>query len=143
MVMTCMPWVPPDVSSSSCTLPIKSTLAEQALRYIQLLYEIDGEVHDLGPDARRRIRQEKAVPVMNMLDAWMLTQRDLVPDGLAISRAPDYSVIRTRSDTARSQSRLLYGKYDSNLCLVTPMLNRRRQIQLTANVQSQRCGPTS
>lgn len=34
----------------------KSTLAEQALRYIQLLYEIEREVRDLEPDLRRRIR---------------------------------------------------------------------------------------
>jgi len=33
----------------------KSTLAEQALRYIQLLYEVESEVRDLEPDLRRRI----------------------------------------------------------------------------------------
>ncbi|RMN88168.1 Transposase component [Pseudomonas coronafaciens pv. coronafaciens] len=68
----------------------KSTLAEQALRYIQLLYEIESEARDLEPDLRRRIRQEKAVPVMDMLHAWMLAQRDLVPEG----RALDYSLKR-------------------------------------------------
>lgn len=72
----------------------KSTLAEQALRYIQLLYEIESEVRDLEPDLRRRIRQEKAVPVMNMLRAWMSAQRDLVPEGSAISRALGYSLKR-------------------------------------------------
>ncbi len=40
----------------------KSTLAEQALRYIRLLYEIESEVRDLEPDLRRRIRQEKSRP---------------------------------------------------------------------------------
>lgn len=65
----------------------KSTLAEQALRYIQLLYEIEREVRDLEPDLRRRIRQEKAVPVKDRLHAWMNAQRDLVPEGSAISRA--------------------------------------------------------
>ncbi|MBS7413952.1 IS66 family transposase [Pseudomonas syringae] len=72
----------------------KSMLAEQALRYIQLLYEIEREVRDLEPDLRRRIRQEKAVPVMNMLHAWMIAQRDLVPEGSAISRTLDYSLRR-------------------------------------------------
>ncbi|MDF5774808.1 IS66 family transposase [Pseudomonas syringae] len=72
----------------------KSTLAEQALRYIQLLYEIESEVRDLEPDLRCRIRQEKAVPVMDMLHAWMIAQRDLVPEGSAISRALDYSLKR-------------------------------------------------
>jgi hypothetical protein len=35
----------------------KSMLAEQALRYIQLLYEIESEVRDLEPNLRRRIPQ--------------------------------------------------------------------------------------
>jgi len=72
----------------------KSTLAEQTLRYIQLLYEIEGEVRDLEPDLRPRIRQEKALSVMNMLHAWMIAQRDLVPEGSAISRALDYNLKR-------------------------------------------------
>ncbi len=37
----------------------KSQLVEQALRYIQLLHEIEREVHDLELDLRRRKRQEK------------------------------------------------------------------------------------
>ncbi|RML48811.1 hypothetical protein ALQ93_200032 [Pseudomonas syringae pv. pisi] len=72
----------------------KSQLAEQALRYIQLLYEIESEVRDLEPDLWRRIRQDKAVPVMDMVHAWMIAQRDLVPEGAAISRALDYSLKR-------------------------------------------------
>ncbi|AZD60990.1 Mobile element protein [Pseudomonas chlororaphis subsp. aurantiaca] len=72
----------------------QSQLAEQALRYIQLLYEIEREVHDMEPDLRRRIRQEKAVPVMDALHAWMIAQRQIVHDGSAISRALDYSLKR-------------------------------------------------
>ena len=72
----------------------KSSLAEQALRYIQLLYEIESEVKDLEPDLRRRIRQEKALPVMNALHTWMTAQRDLVHNGSAIGKALDYSLKR-------------------------------------------------
>jgi len=72
----------------------KSQLAEQALRYIQLLYEIESEVRDVEPGLRRQIRQEKAVPVMDMLHAWMIALRVLVPEGSAISRALDYSLKR-------------------------------------------------
>ena len=72
----------------------KIQFAEQALRYIQLLYEIESEIRDLQPDLRCRIRQEKAVPVMDMLHAWMIAQRGLVPEGSAISRALDYSLKR-------------------------------------------------
>ena len=72
----------------------KSQLAEQALRYIQLLYEIESEIRDLEPDLRWRIRQEKAAPVLNRLHAWLIAQRELVPEGSAISRALDYSLKR-------------------------------------------------
>ncbi|MCF5225832.1 IS66 family transposase [Pseudomonas syringae] len=72
----------------------KSTLAKQALRYIQLLYEIESEVRVLKPDLRRLIRQEKSVPVMDALHVWMIAQRDLVSEGSAISRALDYSLKR-------------------------------------------------
>ncbi|ROL65706.1 hypothetical protein BLX41_25505 [Pseudomonas protegens] len=68
--------------------------AERALRYIQLLYEIESEVRDLESDLRRRIRQEKAAPVMNRLHAWMVAHRDLAPEGSAISKALDYSLKR-------------------------------------------------
>lgn len=57
----------------------KSTLAEQALRYIQLLYEIEREARDLEPDLRCRIRQEKAVPVMDRVRAWMIASEILYP----------------------------------------------------------------
>ncbi|MFK3796022.1 IS66 family transposase [Pseudomonas sp. NPDC088444] len=75
----------------------KSTLAEQALRYFQLLYEIESEVRHLKPDLRRQIRQEKSVPVMDMLHAWMIAQRNLVPEGSVISKALDYSLKRWAS----------------------------------------------
>lgn len=71
--------------------PHKSTLAERALRYMQVLYEIEGEIKDLEPDSGRRIRQEKAVPVMDALHAWMVAQRDIVHNGSAIGRALDHS----------------------------------------------------
>lgn len=75
----------------------KSHLAGQALRYIQLLYEIEREVRDLEPDVRRRIRQEKAVPVMDAMHVWMIAQRHLVHDGSAISKALDYSLKRRKA----------------------------------------------
>jgi len=72
----------------------KSQLAEQALRYIQLLYEIEKEARDLEPDLRHRIRQEKAVPVMDTLHTWMIAQRQFVHEGSAIAKALDYSLKR-------------------------------------------------
>jgi len=48
----------------------------------------------MEPNLRRRIRQEKAVPIVHMLHTWMSAQRELVPEGSAISRALDYSLKR-------------------------------------------------
>ena len=52
----------------------------------------------LGTQTYRRRRQREAglhaVPVMDRLYAWMIAQRDVVPEGSAISRAPDYSLKR-------------------------------------------------
>ena len=61
----------------------KSVLAEQALQYIAALYEVEREVRDLEPDDRRRIRQEKAVPLMKTLHTWMIAQRERVFEGVS------------------------------------------------------------
>ena len=72
----------------------KSQLAEQALRHIGQLYDIEREVRDLLPDERQRIRQEKAKPIADALHIWMLAQRQLVHEGTAIAKALDYSLKR-------------------------------------------------
>lgn len=72
----------------------KSQLAEQALRHIGQLYDIEREVRDLLPDERQRIRQEKAKPIADTLHIWMLAQRQLVHEGTAIAKALDYSLKR-------------------------------------------------
>ena len=72
----------------------KSVLAKLALRYIGALYEVEREVRNLEQAVRRRIRQEKAVPLMETLHAWMIDQRGLVFEGLAITKALDYSLKR-------------------------------------------------
>lgn len=72
----------------------KSTVAEEALKLLGRLYEIEREVQDVGADERRRIRQLKAKPVADMLHAWVSGQRQKVPDGTATAKAIDYSLGR-------------------------------------------------
>jgi hypothetical protein len=72
----------------------KSQLAEQALTYIGLLYDVEREVAMLASDDRRRIRQDKAAAVADALHAWMTSQRQKVPEGSAIAKALDYSLKR-------------------------------------------------
>lgn len=72
----------------------KSVLAKQALRYITVLYEIAREVRDVEPDVRRRVRQEKATPLMDSSHAWMIAQRKRVHEGLGVNNALDYGLKR-------------------------------------------------
>ena len=72
----------------------KSQLAEQALHSIGGLYEIERQTREMSDEDRRRIRQEKATPLAKALHEWMLTHRDLVPNGSATAKALDYSLKR-------------------------------------------------
>ena len=48
----------------------------------------------MSEEDRRRIHQRDAVPIAEKLHDWMLTQRELVPEGSAIVKALDYSLKR-------------------------------------------------
>jgi transposase len=72
----------------------KSTLAEQALRYIRLLYEIEAETKALTAPQRQTIRKEKAAPIIDELYKWLIAQRQRVPKGSATSKAIHYSLKR-------------------------------------------------
>jgi hypothetical protein len=72
----------------------KSTVAEQALGYFRDLYEVEREVKALDVDERKRIRQLKAKPVADDLQAWLIAQRQKVPEGSATAKAIDYSLKR-------------------------------------------------
>jgi transposase len=72
----------------------KSAVAEQALVFFGALYDIEREVQDLDVDERRRIRQLKAKLIADDLHAWLLLQRQKVPEGAATAKAIDYSLNR-------------------------------------------------
>jgi transposase len=58
------------------------------------LYDVEREVADLEVDERRRLRQLKAKPITDHLQAWLILQRQKVPEGSATARAIDYSLNR-------------------------------------------------
>jgi len=72
----------------------KSQIAEQALKYFGMLYDIERDVADVKPDRRCAVRQERAKPIADALHAWMVGQRKLVAEGSAIAKALDYSLRR-------------------------------------------------
>lgn len=72
----------------------QSEIAQQALVIIGHLYDIEREARDLEPDARWRIRQVKAKPIMDKFHGWLTLQRSKATTGTAIARALDYTIKR-------------------------------------------------
>lgn len=72
----------------------RSTVAEQALLFFGQLYDLEREVKDVDVDERQRIRQLKAKPIADDLHAWLVLQRQRVPEGSATAKAIDYSLNR-------------------------------------------------
>lgn len=66
----------------------------EALHSIGGLYEVERQSRDMSNEDRWRIPQEMVVPISKTLHDWMVTQRDLVPNGSATAKALDYSLKR-------------------------------------------------
>lgn len=71
-----------------------SQIAGAAIKLFGALYDIERQVQDLDPVSRREIRQQKGRPAADALHAWLLAQRQRVPDGSATAKAIDYSLGR-------------------------------------------------
>lgn len=71
-----------------------SQIAEEALKLFGVLYEVERAAQDRDADQRYEMRQQQARPVADTLHAWLLAQRQRVPDGGATARAIDYSLGR-------------------------------------------------
>ena len=61
-------------------------VAEQALKLIGTLYDIEREIKELSPDERLRIRRLRARPAADLLHAWLMAHREKLPDGCATAR---------------------------------------------------------
>ena len=71
-----------------------SPIGEQALKFFGELYEVERVVAELGPEDRRRVRQEHSRKVADALHQWLTAQRQKVPEGSATAKAIDYSLKR-------------------------------------------------
>ncbi len=72
----------------------QSQIASEAAEVIGELYGIEREAAELDIDARQRLRDVKARPILERLHAWLLARRTQVPNGSGIARAIDYSLKR-------------------------------------------------
>jgi transposase len=65
--------------------------ATQMLEFVRQLYAVEAEAKELGHDARRALRQEKSIPVLAGIKAWLDAEQPIVlprsPMGAAITYA--------------------------------------------------------
>jgi transposase len=71
-----------------------SQIAGEALKLFGVLYDVEREVQALDADQRRDIRLQQSRPAADALHAWLLAQRERVPEGSATARAINYSLGR-------------------------------------------------
>jgi transposase len=57
---------------------------------IKLLYEVESEAKELDADARHTLRQEKSVPILARIKAWLDQQKDQVLPKSPMSKAISY-----------------------------------------------------
>lgn len=73
-----------------------SAIAEQALQRIARLYEIEKEVRGKTPKQRKDIRQAKAKPIFDDLEAWLLGQLARISGKSPLAGAVRYAITRMK-----------------------------------------------
>lgn len=71
-----------------------SAIAAPALQRIAALYRIEQEIAPLTADERLAARRQRSQPLWDALHAWMVIERQRVPDGGGAAGALDYSLKR-------------------------------------------------
>jgi hypothetical protein len=72
----------------------KSPIAEEALKRIGELYAIEAEIAGHPADARLAARQARAVPILDALHDWLVSQRRRLSAKNALARAIQYALSR-------------------------------------------------
>jgi transposase len=72
----------------------KSTLAEEALKLLGKLYDVEREARELSCEQRQRMRHLQSRPIADKLHEWLLLHRQRATDGTAMAKAIDYSLGR-------------------------------------------------
>jgi len=78
---------------------VAGTIAEQALRRIAALYAIEAQIRGQPPDVRRQVRQARAGPLLEDLQAWLTSMLGQVSAKSELAKAIGYSLTRWRSLT--------------------------------------------
>ncbi|MCP4779860.1 MAG: transposase [Hyphomicrobium sp.] len=73
-----------------------SAIADETIKRIAGLYAIEKDVRGQSPDQRARVRQEKARPVFDDLEAWLQAQLTQISGKSALAGAIRYGVTRLK-----------------------------------------------
>jgi transposase len=71
-----------------------SAIAEEAIQRIARLYAIEKEARGAPPDTRARIRQAKARPILDELEAWLAAQLTRISAKTPLAQAIRYALTR-------------------------------------------------
>jgi transposase len=72
----------------------KSPIAEQALKWISALYDVEKKGKDFDCAARQQWRHEQAKPLLVAFESWLTTIRPTVAPGSSTQKALDYTIRR-------------------------------------------------
>ncbi len=64
------------------------------MKLFGVLYDVEREVKGLDGKERLHVRQLKSRPAADLLHAWLMANRQKLPDGSATAKAIDYSLRR-------------------------------------------------
>lgn len=70
----------------------QSAVAEQALKQIQLFYQLESQAKGLSPPDRLAYRRQHMQPVVEQFEVWLRAKFELVPPNSAIAKAIRYSL---------------------------------------------------
>src|SRR6201994_2089384 len=70
----------------------KSPLADEALRRIATLYEVDAAIRGQSAEQRQLIRQQRSRPIVEAMHGWLRQQLDRVSGRSALAQAIRYAL---------------------------------------------------
>ena len=104
----------------------KSPLAEEALKRIKALYEIEELLRGKPPDERKRVRQLQAGPLIDGLNAWLRATLTRVSAKSELAAAINYSLKRWQALTRyRDDGTIEIDNNAAERALRGPVLSRK------------------
>jgi transposase len=94
----------------------KSHSAEEGIKYIRKLYNIEDELRGQNLDDEKFLSERKAlvVPILEKFKSWLLKRKDEVPPGMLLGKAINYSLSQWDKMVAYLESPYLTP--DNNAC---------------------------